>query len=83
MAKRDDDGLAPRDALGVPITAGARVVYATGRGGGLLKCGDVPISGLLLFFLASLEPSLFDPGFESFSPRGYWLDSTRAHDCFD
>ena len=41
MAKRDDDGLAPRDALGVPITIGARVVYATGRGGGLLKEGVI------------------------------------------
>ena len=41
MAKRDDDGLAPRDALGVPVTVGARVVYATGRGGGLLKEGVI------------------------------------------
>ena len=31
MAKRDDDGVAPRDALGVSITVGAHVVYATAR----------------------------------------------------
>ena len=41
MAKHDDDGVAPRDALGVPVTVGARVVYATGRGGGLLKEGVI------------------------------------------
>src|SRR5438445_7066500 len=41
MAKHDDDGVAPRDALGVAVTVGARVVYATGRGGGLLKEGVI------------------------------------------
>ena len=41
MAKHDDDGVAPRDALGVPVTVGARVVYATARGGGLLQDGVI------------------------------------------
>ena len=41
MAKHDDDGVVPRDALGVPLTVGARVVYATARGGGLLQDGVI------------------------------------------
>jgi len=41
VAKKDDDGIGVLDAVGTPITTGARVVYATSRARGLLKEGVV------------------------------------------
>jgi hypothetical protein len=41
MAISDDDGVGLLDAFGTPVTKGARVVYATGRGGGLLQRGVI------------------------------------------
>jgi len=41
MARTDDEGLSPTDASGTPLAIGARVIYATSRGGGLLQEGVI------------------------------------------